>query len=656
MRKLPLHVMALTLLLLAMGCKAQAQGGKAKPSDYGIKSKKALELYELGMEQAHNRDYQSAVLSYEEALQLEPAFGDCYFHAAASAYLLRDFKKTGRYALKAKELMKDLPPKVHLFLAEAAFAEEDYATAAGHYEEYFALKPPMSATEFKVLDQHRKSSHFGKANAGRKIAFKPENLGENVNSIGEEYLPNLTADGQTIFFTSRRPGCTGGYSAERRDFTEDFYYSEMVDGKWQPAKNLGPPVNTEHNEGAPSFSPDGQYVFFAACGLKDGYGDCDIYVARLMGNVWSKPQNLGPIVNSNRWDSQPCISNDGKTLYFSSRREGGKGAEDIWYTTLVKGAWTEPKNLGEPINTVGAELCPFIHADGKTLYFSSDEHPGYGALDLFMSRYSPTGWLPPMNLGYPLNTSSSEGNIFVSSDGEFGYINSSRDSGIGRSDIYKFELDERIRPSFTTFVRGVVSDKGSLKPLDATVTFINVTTGDTIRSVQTNSATGRYMLTLPLNQDYAAFVDKRGYLFKSSFFSLRNIDPKTTPYFDVDIQLEPLSVGLEVVMSSIFYETNKFQLLDESKPELQHLLHFLKVNKTLKVEIGGHTDNVGSDADNLLLSKNRAAEVRKYLVSQGIAEDRITSNGYGEGKPIADNNTEEGRALNRRTVCRITSI
>lgn len=645
------------LLLLLMSCKATAQdGGKPKPADFGIKSKKALDLYLDGLQTAHHRDYAGALQLYDKAIDLEPAFADAFFQAAASAYALKDLQRTEVYAQKAQELLQEPHPQVYLFLAECAFKKDDFKTAAKHYDQFFSFNPPVNGPTYRIWDHNRKAAHFGAANATKRIQFEPENLGDNVNSIGEEYLPNLTADGQTIFFTSRRPGCTGGYQAEYRDFTEDFYYSEMVDGKWLPCKNLGPPVNTEFNEGAPSFSPDGQYVFFAACSRPGGYGDCDIYVSKLNGTTWSKPQNLGPIVNSPQWDSQPSISNDGKTLYFSSRRPGGKGAEDIWYTTLVNGFWTEPQNLGEPVNTAGAEVSPFIHADGRTLYFSSDEHPGYGALDLFLSKNSGNGWTKPENLGYPLNTSASEGNIFVDTKGESGYINSSREGGLGKSDIYKFRLDERIRPSYTTYVRGVVTDKATSKPLEAKVTFINVQTGDTIRSVSANAASGRYLLTLPLEQDYVAFVDKKGYLFHSQFFSLKDIDPKTTPYFDVNIRLEQPTVGLEIVMSAVFYETNKFKLLDASKPELEHLVQFLQQNRNLRVEIGGHTDNVGSDKDNQILSDNRANEVRKYLISRGIAADRIEARGYGESQPLSPIDSEAGRALNRRTVCKIIGV
>ncbi len=658
MKRLALFSLSFCLLMMLASCKTQAQGGgKPKPSDYGIKSKKALDLYEQGRAEAHDhRDYQQAIMLYREAIALEPTFGEAYFQAGACAHARQDYPLAYEFLMKAKELQKEPNPMLYYFLGNASLAEGHYDEAAKNYDDLAALNPPLTAADLKVLERNRKVSHYGAQMMKHPVKFEPVNVGDNVNSIGEEYMPNLTADGQTIFFTSRRPGCTGGYQAEFRDFTEDFYYSEMVDGKWQPCKNLGPPINTDFNEGAPSFSPDGQWAYFASCGRDGGYGSCDIYMSRLQGTTWSKPQNLGPIINTPAWESQPCISNDGKTLYFSSNRPGGLGTHDIWYATLVNGKWTEPKNMGAPVNSEGSEQGPFIHADGKTFYFSSDFHPGFGNYDMFISRATANGWSKPDNLGYPLNTSGAEAQIFVESKGNQGFLASSRAGGLGKNDIYSFVLDERIRPDFTTYVRGIVTDSSTGAPLDATVTFINTATGDTIRNVRTNVASGRYMLTLPLDQDYVAFVDKKGYLFSSKVFSLKNVDPKTTPFFDVDIQLKPLQVGLQVVMSAIFYETNKFDLLDNSKPELEHMFSFLKLNKNVKVEIGGHTDNVGNKKDNQVLSENRAGEVRKYMIARGIPAERITSKGFGDTQPMTGNDTDAGRALNRRTVCTIVGI
>lgn len=375
------------------------------------------------------------------------------------------------------------------------------------------------------------------------------------------------------------------------------------------------------------------------------------------GTTWSEPKNLGPLVNSPYWDSQPCISNDGNTLFFSSGRPGGEGSNDIWYAERINGKWTQAKNLGKPINTAGSEYSPFFHADGETFYFSSDEHPGFGGIDLFMSKKLENGWGAPKNLGYPLNTINDERTIFINAKGTKGYINSDRiEGGLGGYDIYAFDLDEKIRPSFATFVRGFVLAENSEKPLNATLTIVNLATKDTVRVVETNSGTGKFLLSLPLDQDYAAFVDAKGYLFHSENFSLKGLEKGKDQYFDLMIYLAPIRKGASIVLKNIFYESGSFELLESSKTEMDHLVEFMKLNPKVKVEISGHTDNVGSQSDNLSLSRNRAGEVRKYLISQGVGEGRITSEGYGETVPVAENVDDAGRALNRRTEFRILEL
>jgi len=634
----------------------QAQAEKSKPSDYGIKSKKALGLFLDGKQQAMYRSYPDAIRLFQQAIQLESGFGEAFYQMGCSHYAIHEFEEGYAALQKAKELLKEPVPMFWFYHAECAFKQDAFGDAASSYDKFLKSNPAVPKGILVTAERNKKSADFAAKAMMNPVKFNPINLGDSVNTEGEEYLPNLTADGSTIFFTSRRPGSTGGYNREYRDYAEDFYFCEKRNGTWGEARNLGEPINTELNEGAPSFSPDGQFVFFAACHRKDGYGDCDLYMAKLNGNQWSAPQNLGPVVNSPAWESQPCISTDGKTLYFSSTRPGGEGGQDIWYSKLEKGRWSAPTNMGKPVNTPGSDLSPFLHADGHTLYFSSDFHPGFGGLDLFMSHQSGTGWSEPQNLGFPLNTSAGEGNIFVTTKGDSAYMNSSRKGGKGRSDLYVFELDQRLRPSFTTYVRGFVTERGTRKPLDAKVVFVNRETGDTIRSVQTNSASGKYLLTLPLEQNYAAFIDKKGYLYRSEEFSLKNIDPERTPYFDVNIELEPLQVGVEMIMKSVYFETNKFNLLPESTAELDFLVNFMKKNANVKVEIGGHTDHIGAEKDNEVLAGNRALAVRDYLVKKGIPETRVTSKGYGEREPIATNDTPEGRALNRRTVCRIVGI
>lgn len=661
-----LHNLKSTLILSLMlglflfhscATRAQVPGEKTKPADYGIKSKKALSLFDTGRQMEKYRDYDAAYNAYLDAIELEPAFADALFRAGACLYVQKEYQKSLPYFKKAEEVWQGPKPEMlYFYYAEVALFDNDFEVAYTNYKQFMDAQPKVHVSIYNQAKEHYENAKFGKEAIKNKIAFEPKNMGEAINTQYEEYLPNLTADEQTIFFTSRRPGNIGGYNAMYRDFAEDFYYCELKDGEWQQAENLGPPLNTENNEGAASFSPDGQYVYFTACGRKEGMGDCDLYVSKLEGKTWTQPKNLGPLVNTSSWESQPCISNDGNTLYFSSNRAGGQGAHDLWATTKVNGKWGEPVNLGPKVNTKGDEFCPFLHSDGKTLYYSSNTLPGFGGLDLFMTKLKDGEWGEPQNLGFPLNTSSSEGNIFINTRGDVGYINSDRLGTKGKSDIFSFELDPKIRPEFTTYVRGVVVEKGTSTPLYSRVTFINLVNGDTIRQVLTNKSTGKFLLTLPVDEDYAAFVDgAKGYVFNSQNFSLKGLARDKNQYYDLKIELEKITDSVTIRLSNIFYETGKFDLKDESRAELDHLIDFLKDNPTVKIRIAAHTDDVGTDTDNMVLSRNRAGEVRKYLLSKGVAEARVLSKGYGETQPVVANDSDAHRAQNRRTEFTILS-
>jgi outer membrane protein OmpA-like peptidoglycan-associated protein/tetratricopeptide (TPR) repeat protein len=637
------------ILLLTSACSAQ------KPADFGIKSKKAMDLFLKGIQQQEWRDYNKAFSCFDEAITLEPEFGEAYFRAGACQYTLQAYEKAQPYLEKAATSWASPSPLLWYYLAEVYFLQDRYEAARDNYKKFLDEKPVVPVAIADKAKVHYENARFATEAIKHPIAFEPKNMGAMINSPYSEYLPYLTADEQTIFLTGRRPESIGGYSAEIRDFAEDFFYAEMKNGEWQQVKNFGEPVNTEMNEGAACFTPDGQFVYFTACNRNGGFGDCDLYVSRLEGTSWSTPKNLGPLINTSSWESQPCISHDGNQLYFSSNRPGGLGQADIWVSKKVNGAWTEPTNLGKPINTPGKENCPFLHADGNSLYFSSDGLPGMGNLDLYLSRGIDGVWGIPENLGYPLNTSGFEGNLFINAQGTVGYMNSDRRGTLGKSDIFSFQLDERIQPSFTTYVRGLVSDRVTLKELNAKIVFINIETGDTVRSVFTNELTGKFLLTLPVDQDYAAFVDAKGYLFASRNFSLKGLAKNKNQYYDLEILLDQILVGETVVLNNIFYETAKFNLLDQSQTELNHLVRFLKVNPSVKIEIGGHTDKIGTDADNKLLSERRSGEVKNYLVTKGIAADRITAMGYGESKPVCAEETEECHARNRRTEFKVTA-
>lgn len=379
--------------------------------------------------------------------------------------------------------------------------------------------------------------------------------------------------------------------------------------------------------------------------------------------------NLGGKINSDQWDSQPCLSPDKRDLYLASRRLGGYGGSDIYVSHLLSnGRWSDPENLGPEINTSGDEACPFIHADNRTLYFTSNGLPGYGDEDLFLARKGPKGvWSIPENLGYPINTINREGTLFISSDAKTAYYASDRSDSRGGLDIYSFELRENIRPHKTLWVKGQVFDKKTTKGLPSSVELIDLATKEPISKVQTNEQ-GNYLITLPVGKDYAFSVNRKGYLFYSDkigplVFSpegggIKNPDSKIQFSGDsaiVNIPLQPIEVNASIVLSNIFFDINKFEVRSESQVELDKVIQLLNENPTLKIQISGHTDNVGKPADNLALSDNRSKSVVNYLISKGVAAQRLTFKGFGETQPIADNISEEGRAKNRRTELKVLS-
>jgi outer membrane protein OmpA-like peptidoglycan-associated protein len=362
------------------------------------------------------------------------------------------------------------------------------------------------------------------------------------------------------------------------------------------------------------------------------------------------------VINTRAKETQPYITGDGRTLFFVSSRPGGYGAGDIYESRLGDdGKWSEPKNLGPNINTDMDEERPFIHPDGVTLYFTSRGHEGMGGADLYMSHREVDGtWGKAVNLGYPINTPGDEIGIYVTTDGKWAYFASEQPDTRGGMDIYKFEMPDGIKPSPVSYVKGTVTDKANGGPLGTKIQFFDLNTGYIYSSASSDPKTGEYLATLPAGRNYACQISKEGYLFYSANFSLQNVK-EGLPYI-MDIQLQKIQVGSTVVLNNIFFETDKYELKEESKTELNTLIELLTKNPSLKIEIGGHTDNSGIEKDNENLSQNRAKSVYDYLIEKGISADRLSYKGYAATKPVADNKTPEGRAKNRRTEFVVTGI
>ena len=616
-------------------------------------SKKAKRFYHQAYEYYQLRNYKKAVLSLDNAIKADSRFAEAFAlkgDIAAEQYHMEEAILNYDQAV---EILPDLDYNIYVILGNLKLLIGRYREAKRDYQRYLSYNRGPSNRRWQT-EANINKCELGMEMIADPVPFDPVNLGDSINTIHDEYINAITSDKETLFFTRRLPtsAITSGISEK---VEEDFYLSGLShDSAWLLASNLGPPINTRGNEGAISISPDGQLLFFAACQRHDGFGSCDIYWSWKMGTNWSEPRNLGPAVNSAAWESQPSFSSDGKTLYFTSKRTGGKGSSDIWKTELLRnGDWTIPVNLGDSVNTSGEEQNPFIHPDDQTLYFASKGHKGMGGLDLFYIRKNADGsWNTPVNLGYPINTSADEITLIVNSTGDVAYISSDKLGGKGRQDIYSFQLYEEAQPNPVTYLKGIVFDKQTENRLQARFELTDLKHNQVAVQSISDPIDGSFLVCLPTDRDYALNVSRPGYLFYSDNFSMTGTRDQTRPFLK-NIPLQPIKVGETVILKNIFFDTDKYDLKPESFIELGKLLQLLQNNSSIRIQISGHTDSIGSEEHNLELSQNRAKAVFDYLVTEGISYDRMTYSGYGFSRPVDTNETETGRANNRRTEFRI---
>jgi outer membrane protein OmpA-like peptidoglycan-associated protein len=645
--KIFLLLTSVFLVQFSLLCPVSAQTGALS-----TRSKKAEKFFYAAVSLSKAGAYDKALAELEKAIGEDPAFIEAYIMKGDLYSDLRSYEDAIGSYNQAIGINPEYSPHLYYILANVELSNGKYQDARTHYEKYLSYEIPPDRRG-KAVSSLR-ACEFGIHAMENPVPFNPVNLGDSINTPLDEYVNAITADDSRIYFTrkvERNAPAPNALTA----LEEDFYVSLRCDTGWHLARDLGPPINTEGNEGALFISADGQTLFFAACDRPDGYGSCDIYWSKKMGDRWSEPVNLGPVVNSGAWDSQPSFSSDGKTLYFASKRPGGKGSSDIWKTELQPdGVWSRPVNLGDSINTALEEMSPFIHPDDRTLYFSSRGHPGLGGLDLFISRKNIEGiWMKPVNLGYPINSFRDEISLVVDASGERAYISSDKPGGKGRQDIYVFRLYPEAQPVKVTYFKGIVFDRDTKKRLQARFELTDLGSGKVVVRSESDPVTGAFLLALPTECSYALNVSKDGYLFYSDHFELRGETSQAKPVLR-DVPLQPVKVGQSVVLRNIFFDTDKAVLKPESLAELRRLTELLKANPSVRIEISGHTDNVGTPEYNVILSKNRARAVYDYLVQNGIAGERLTYAGYGLTRPVDTNETEEGRANNRRTEFKVT--
>jgi outer membrane protein OmpA-like peptidoglycan-associated protein len=496
----------------------------------------------------------------------------------------------------------------------------------------------------------------------KPVPFSPV-LVKGVSTRTDEFLPMISPDGEFLFYTHRYEAFDK-YTTIQKQF-EHFKISHRVDDdelSFTMGESLPYPFNQGLKQGAAAITIDNNHIFMTICQFTDcpfgTYNNCDIYSSSFVEGQWTEFRNLGPNVNGLcTWESQPSVSADGKELYFVSMREGNLGFEDwhqtsdIYKSTLdAQGNWTPARNLGPGINTVENEKSPFLHSDSKTLYFSSDGRIGVGRYDIFYSRMDPNGnWLDPMNIGYPINTEDDDIGFMVSTDGRKAYLSSNKLNGSGGYDIYSFDLYEEARPEKVLFVKGQLKDERGDPVTDAKVEMKSARSNRSIEGM-VDRMSGKYAVAVSYAQDeeFIMTVKKPDYAFTSRYFRPEEIESARLPLEEV-IEMNPIEIGATVKLHNILFDFNSDQFDDASRIILDNFALFMQDNPRLKIALHGHTDNVGGAAINQELSQRRARSVELYLAGKGIATNRLTSKGFGATRPIAGNETESGRALNRRT-------
>lgn len=623
----------------------------------GMYFQKALEYYL----KANKFNPNNATLNYK--------IGKCYITIAETAKAIKHLEKS----LKLNPMVAE---DINLMLAQAYQLDLQFDKAIEEYQKF--RKAIDQQTAYEMDDKISKK--IDECKNGKKLVQEPvrvfiDNIGKVVNSPYPDYGPIVNADESILYFTSRRPNTTGG-KKDDYDFNyyEDIYISYNRLNSWTKPQNPGSPLNDKWHESVVGISPDGQKLL-----LYNGDKGGDIYVSRLEGKEWSKPLMLDEPVNTKDYhESSACFSPDERTLYFVSDRPGGLGEHDIYKSTLNRnGEWMKPINLGPTINTKFDEDGAFIHPDGKTLYFSSNGHNTMGGYDIFRSVLEDGTWSKPENLGYPINSPDNDIFFSTSASGEHGYYSTKKSGGYGQDDIYVItflgpeklivmnsehnllasrtqavsetviESTVEIKSNPVTILKGKIHDEKTGDPVAASIELIDNEKNEVLAVFSSNSATGRYLVSLPAGKNYGIAIKAENYLFHSENFNI----PKASIYNEIikDIPLKKVEVGEKIVLNNIFFDSGKAKLRPESYAELGVLRKLMKDNPGLKIEISGHTDNVGSDNFNQQLSEKRAKSVVDYLISQGIDASRLKYTGYGESQPIADNSTKEGRQKNRRT-------
>ena len=627
----------LIFLLLFLSVRLYAQ------EEYSVDNPRIKKWYESARQLIKEREFDGGISLYKKCLVKEPTFVEAHW-ALASIFknlgdLERSFYHLDQYYLGADKSGISVPKL--MILVKAYFKNGFYGKAKACLDQIQLYQIPADQDDSLLIA----SVAYAYKNQKTKAGVMPKALPSSVNRYLTQYFPTLTIDNNTLIFT-KRAGASGSYD-------EDLVVSYREAGIWSPATLLSNNIHSEFNEGAASISADGRTLIFTMCDKGQTFGNCDLFISRKYGEVWSNPENLGKVVNSKNWDSQPSLGADGNILYFSSDRSGGMGKRDIWYTQRVDNTWIQPKNMGNIINTLKDDVTPFIHTNGENLVFASNGRVGFGGYDLYVSEQKEGKWQTPRNLGNAVNNNLDQLSFIISADGSMAYFSQDFKKADGKLKTKIVQLpivNDSLVKNTSSYIFGRVRDAISQKAIKAKIELFDIFTNKLKYSTYSDSISGEYFFALNEGLSYGVYAGAKGYFFEDFRFDIQNSSsgqPDT-----LDIILSPLEVGATMILENIYFDLASYELTLNSQSELEIVAEFLVENQ-VNIQIEGHTDQSGDPQYNQMLSEQRAKAVYDFLIASGIPSDQLTFIGLGSKHPVESDPTLSDQ--NRRIEFRIRS-